>query len=154
MAGLGGHTAAIMTDSCRGIKSCYQMGFSSASGISIVSSSCVGTSACENVGRDNGGVDGLIGSCNAEKACWNAGETGARVISQSMWNCCNTFEECKDASQATIPATCQVCYDSQIVLLLLFKCCCCFCCCCSVGGAAGCGLVSLGLCAPLSHHQT
>jgi hypothetical protein len=108
MAGLGAHTEAIITNSCRGPKSCYQMGFTSASGISVVTDSCVGANACEDVGRDSGGINGLIGSCNADRACWNAGETAANTITQTLLNCCNADDICKDASQATIPATCQV----------------------------------------------
>lgn len=50
----------------------------------------------------------MINSCNADGACWNAGENATNAISQIVLNCCNAVDACKNTNQATIPATCQV----------------------------------------------
>jgi hypothetical protein len=108
MAGLAGSISGKMTNSCQGSKSCYRMGYIGLNDITVVSSSCVGVSACEDAGSSNGTIGGMIGSCNADRACWNAGENITNAINQVVLNCCNSVEECKDANQATIPGTCQV----------------------------------------------
>ena len=79
--------------------------------IKSITSSCNSDNSCQKLAAGNnnyfpgGFVNGIYSSCNADKACYKAayGDGDSFNIETGFYNCCNSFEGCKDATEATLP---------------------------------------------------
>ena len=88
-----------LEDSCNAIEACYEAAIYGS--IGSVVNSCNDTKSCYEAAY-YGSIGSLKDSCNANQACYEAADDGNDNIAE-FYNCCNTDEQCKDATEATLP---------------------------------------------------
>ena len=69
--------------------------------IGSLKDSCNANQACYKAAYE-GSIGSMEDSCNADGSCYEAAYDGNDNIAE-FYNCCNTDEQCKDATEATLP---------------------------------------------------
>jgi hypothetical protein len=95
-----------IVSSCTADDACRDLGRGKGK-VGHVTNSCTGTESCEDAGSNRGAIGSITQSCGADNACDGAGSGSSGGITSNLKACCNTVDECKDATQATLPATCK-----------------------------------------------
>jgi hypothetical protein len=101
----GGVVGNIVT-SCTAEDSCRDLGRGKGK-VGHVTNSCSELESCADAGSNRGTIGSITQSCRADNACDGAGSGSSGGINSNLKACCNTVNECKDATQATLPATCK-----------------------------------------------
>jgi hypothetical protein len=92
--------------SCTAEDSCRDLGRGKGK-VGHVTNSCSELESCADAGSNRGTIGSITQSCRADNACDGAGSGLSGGITSNLKACCNTVNECKDATQATLPATCK-----------------------------------------------
>ena len=92
--------------SCSAEDSCRDLGRGKGK-VGHVTNSCSELESCADAGSNRGAIGSITQSCRADNACDGAGSGSSGGINSNLKACCNTVDECKDATQATLPATCK-----------------------------------------------
>jgi len=111
-AAYGGSIGGIV-DSCLGKSACYYAAAchvhdpKCGSTITEIFDSCEGEEACFKAVYDGGYIGGMKNACNAKEACLGAATFGQNSnISSGINDCCNTYSECDNITEATLPDKC------------------------------------------------
>ena len=89
-----------LEDSCNNRKACFEAADKAPGSIGSVGNSCNGDFGCFKAAY-YGTIGSLKDSCNANQACYKAAYD--ENDNAEFYNCCNTDEQCKDATEATLP---------------------------------------------------
>lgn len=101
-------TAGTFINSCKAAQACNSFAFRGTA-LGTINDSCNGYKSCWQVAfiKDST-IGSMTSSCNGSYACYQASKYASDTISTNMYFCCNADNECKTATESTLPATCKV----------------------------------------------
>ena len=88
-----------VVNSCNAYQACYEAAYYGS--IGSMEDSCNADGSCYKAAYE-GSIGSMEDSCNADGSCYEAAYDGNDNIAE-FYNCCNTDEQCKDATEATLP---------------------------------------------------